>query len=147
MGHQFTNPPETLDDPRFIEDVVRLRNGVQEGHRVTAEFYHKGVSILEVVSRETPRHTEEKNEKVVTRRILILGHAVNSGEVVTLHLKDHNHPEVLWCKGLAMVHTGNSLDYKETNQHRMKHVTALMKLVWDVDNRWYELNFRAMRVC
>lgn len=102
------------------------------------------------------------------RRILILGHTVNSDEMVALQVKgktkpwityglsfgsekvsmnEIHHPAVAWCKGLAMVHTGSSFAYRETKLHRMKQVTELMQFACDNSVVWHDLDFHALKVC
>ena len=172
MTHEFTNPLERLSDPRRLEDVYRLIAGDQEGHKVTNQFYYKGVLILEVVSEYEPQLTKmnkNKNSVIseVRRRILILGHTVNNDDLVALQIKHKrilwishglrfgskedpkkqmHHPTVAWCKGLAMVHTGSSFDHGKTNVHRLKQVTELMQLVCDISVAWRELDLHALEV-
>jgi len=172
MAHEFMNPLERLSDPRRLEDVYRLIAGDQEGHKVTNQFYYKGVLILEVVSERDPQLTKmNKNTdsmiSEVRRRILILGHTVNNDDLVALQVKHKSipwishglrfgskkaskkqihHPKVAWCKGLAMVHTGSSFDHGKTNVHRLEQVTELMQLVCDISVAWHELDLHALEV-
>lgn len=174
MAHKFTKPLERLSDPRSLEDVSRLIAGNEEGHKVTNQFYYNGVLILEVVSKPDSRFTRNDKNKSEResepRRILILGHTVDSDDLVALQIKHKNksdpwishglrfgsqkvdpkqihHPGVAWCKGLAMVHTGSSFAYGKTKVHRMKQVTELMQLVCDKSVAWRELDFDALKVC
>lgn len=164
MAHQFGDPLETVVDPRAsIQDVCDLIEGKQDNHRVTNQFFHEGVLILEVVSKE--KQHRRKGIIEVMRRILILGKVAGPiGEMVAFQILDNNtswtshgmrltekktsyYPDVLWCKGLAMVHTGTGFAREATNKHRVKQVTELMGYACDRDVAWQDLDLRAMKVC
>jgi len=175
MAQIFTDLLAKLGDPRSLGDVSKLVVGEQEDHKVTNQFYHEGVLILEVISASTSQITEKHNNNSSSeesseekRRILILGHTVDTGGMVALQIKNKTdpwishglcfdseqgskkrigQPAVVWCKGLAMLHTGNSFAYKDTTLHRMEQVTELMQLVCDNSMAWHELDFHALKVC
>lgn len=174
MAHEFTKPLERLGDPRRLDDVSRLISGGEEGHKVTNQFYYKGVLILEILSANHVQKTKMNNNNdgrkrlsEVKRRILILGHTVDSDDMVALRVKnktrpwithsfsfgsekvsskDIHHPRVAWCKSLAMIHTGSSFAKAATNDHRMKQATELMQLACDNSVAWHDLDFHALKV-
>lgn len=172
MAQIFTSFLANLSDPLSYEDVSGLVAGAQEGHKVTNKFYHKGILILEVVSLRDAQSTQKDDDDnngdglpEVRRRFLVLGRV--AGDMVTLQIKNKidpwishgldfdsekgskkqiGQPAIIWCKGLAMIHTGSSLVRKETDLHRMKQVTGLMQLVCDDTVPWSKLDFNALKV-
>jgi hypothetical protein len=91
---------------------------------------------------------------------LILGHVIqNSERMVSLQIENGNswishgfefsaeksstHPEVNWCKGLAIkVPAGEA-----TDEHRIKQAMELMRYAWKKNGEWKDLNEEAMKAC
>jgi hypothetical protein len=164
MAHEFEDPLETLADPRRLQDVSKLMGGLLDRHKVTHDFFYEGVLLLEVVSEEK---TLRKGNYKKTRRILILGNAVDGGEMVAFQIltskagkksswtswgtdfndkKTNKYPEVVWCKGLAMLHTGHGFGRENVEKHRVKMVTELMRYADDMTVAWKSLDFGAIKV-
>jgi hypothetical protein len=162
MDYDFHEVSKTLDLEN-IRDVRNLRAGKLERHRVKNELLHKGVLIMEVKSQQKPSRIVKNSEKgklvTVKRRFLVLGHVTSdSDKMVSLQIKNGTswvsfglqYPEVAWCNGLAVVHTGETPTSEATNRYRMEQATELMMYVSNKANKdveWQDLDLTAIKVC